>query len=747
MKHFTFWKSLFLLFALIVGTSTSWADTVTFDYADYKGEGTSSSGSQYTMVKDAVSIGDTKFYGNNSQAHFYANGVTTITPAANVKITQIVLTATGSGYNGYQSNGTVTPSIGSMSHSDATVTWTGAATSAFTISHNKQIRWTSIVVTYEAVSSFTITAQSNNTDWGTVSGTTTITAAPKTGYRVSTTTPYTITNGTATVVNNGDNTFSVTPTSNCTVRINFEAIPTYTLSSAVNPAAGGTVALGATSVLEGANTTATATANAGYKFKNWSVSGTGATLSSTTDNPTTVTMGTADATVTATFETATTYAISWSVNGTVVQTNNVEENTAITFPTSITGIPAGYILKGWVTETNKISGTQATAPTYVTEATSTENITYYAVMAVEVGVPASLTKLTKDDDIADGDKIVFVAVVDETTAYGMYQQTHSSSYVANFNFTESVSAIAADSKKWFTMEESNSNWKIGDDTNGYLYSSSKTNLAVSTDNSTEFVLAKGNDGTFQFSYTNGDTKRYLCCRTDLTTDKANLFRLSSSDGVNKLTLYRYTEGSIANTNFCTTVPISVTISAAGWASFSSPNILDFSNVEGLTAYKATETSSSSVHYEEVTTVPANTGLILNGAAGTYNVPVAASASEITDNLLVGTADAAYTTVPADADLVYAFGKLNNKIGFVKAETGYIVPQGKAYLRLTPALAAKGLSFIGLPGDDGETTNINTLDSRLSTLDQNAPRYNLSGQRVSDSYKGIVIVNGKKYINK
>ena len=49
------------------------------------------------------------------------------------------------------------------------------------------------------------------------------------------------------------------------------------------------------------------------------------------------------------------------------------------------------------------------------------------------------------------------------------------------------------------------------------------------------------------------------------------------------------------------------------------------------------------------------------------------------------------------------------------------------------------------GGDGETTNINLNVN--DNLDQNAPRYNMAGQRVSDSYKGIVIVNGKKYINK
>ena len=36
-----------------------------------------------------------------------------------------------------------------------------------------------------------------------------------------------------------------------------------------------------------------------------------------------------------------------------------------------------------------------------------------------------------------------------------------------------------------------------------------------------------------------------------------------------------------------------------------------------------------------------------------------------------------------------------------------------------------------------------------TVEQNvdAPAYNLAGQRVNDAYKGIVVKNGKKYLNK
>ena len=76
-----------------------------------------------------------------------------------------------------------------------------------------------------AAPAYTITATRNNDSYGTVSVTgTTITATPNSGYRVmSGTDGYTVTSGTATVVNNGDNTFTVTPSSNCTVQINFES--------------------------------------------------------------------------------------------------------------------------------------------------------------------------------------------------------------------------------------------------------------------------------------------------------------------------------------------------------------------------------------------------------------------------------------------------------------------------------------------------------------------------------------------
>lgn len=80
---------------------------------------------------------------------------------------------------------------------------------------------------------YTVTATSNNNNYGTVSVSgTTITASPKTGYTYANP-AYTVTSGTAIVTQNG-NTFTVSPSTNCTVRINFEAKPKYTVNWYVN---------------------------------------------------------------------------------------------------------------------------------------------------------------------------------------------------------------------------------------------------------------------------------------------------------------------------------------------------------------------------------------------------------------------------------------------------------------------------------------------------------------------------------
>ena len=56
-----------------------------------------------------------------------------------------------------------------------------------------------------------------------------------------------------------------------------------------------------------------------------------------------------------------------------------------------------------------------------------------------------------------------------------------------------------------------------------------------------------------------------------------------------------------------------------------------------------------------------------------------------------------------------------------------------------------LGFYGFKFEEGTGTGIQDIKSQ--TIDLNAPAYNLAGQKVDKSFKGVVIQNGKKMIQK
>ena len=134
-----------------------------------------------------------------------------------------------------------------------------------------------------------------------------------------------------------------------------DAIIYHDLTSAISPdhdPAYATVTLGASSVREGRTTTAEYSAiNAAYEFDEWQISGTGATLSSTTANPVTITMGTADAVVTLKLKAATpkhTVTFNKMGKGDDIDDQEVKEGDLVEEPTVTE--PEGWILEGWYTE-------------------------------------------------------------------------------------------------------------------------------------------------------------------------------------------------------------------------------------------------------------------------------------------------------------------------------------------------------------------------------------------------------------
>ena len=181
---------------------------------------------------------------------------------------------------------------------------------------------------------------------------------------------------------------------------------------------------------------------------------------------------------------------------------------------------------------------------------------------------------------------------------------------------------------------------------------------------------------------------------------------------------------------------------------------------GLTAYtyKVTDgTLTESKEYSSGDVIPARTGVVVktattptNDTEDYYFVVTTDEGDADADNMLHGT-DGEATTNAGDGSWKYYALSLNSSntagtVGFYfrkGCSEGQAFTNGahKAYLAVPVSQTggAKGFAF------NDATTTINGVAFGVET--NNAAIYNLNGQRVDKNYKGVVIVNGKKMINK
>ncbi len=188
--------------------------------------------------------------------------------------------------------------------------------------------------------------------------------------------------------------------------------------------------------------------------------------------------------------------------------------------------------------------------------------------------------------------------------------------------------------------------------------------------------------------------------------------------------------------------VEVTIGVRGAASFSSKYPLDFSSTD-VTAYIITGKEGTIFTRQAVTEVPANTGILVYAAQGTYQIPVAANEPEdIDNNLLVATSKGEYTVTEEDYGRVYGlfYSTKQQKMGFQKKSVGYTFGVDKCYLLLPEGANANELFF-----DLDTLTGIDAIAT--DAADEKGDTFNLSGQKVNASYKGVIIRNGKKMIQK
>ena len=186
----------------------------------------------------------------------------------------------------------------------------------------------------------------------------------------------------------------------------------------------------------------------------------------------------------------------------------------------------------------------------------------------------------------------------------------------------------------------------------------------------------------------------------------------------------------------------VTIGKREAVSFSSTKALDFTD-QPVEAFIVTAKNGNTFAMKQVYTVPAQTGLVIEGAEGVYKIPVAESNTfdNISGNLLQSTATQKFTVTNDLEGRVYGlfYSFIQEKVGFQKKDAGFEFGLGKSYLLLPESMAEANINEIFCD----ETTAIQGVYNNTWTDDK---AYNLNGQRVDKNYKGIIIMNGKKVVN-
>lgn len=190
---------------------------------------------------------------------------------------------------------------------------------------------------------------------------------------------------------------------------------------------------------------------------------------------------------------------------------------------------------------------------------------------------------------------------------------------------------------------------------------------------------------------------------------------------------------------------SVTIGSAGVATYCSIYDLDFSEVEGLKAFivSAYRPSTAEVTMSRIKDVPAETGLVLMGEAGSYEVPLG-TGETVVANMLVGTT-APTVLAKEDGEYVnYIFAKKGGVLGFYPVVDGSTLGANKAYLPLLAwKLPEEAQSRVGVffedENDSPGTTGVKDLNMQRANDSQ---VFDLQGRPVKTPRKGLYVKGNK-----
>ncbi|MBQ7427101.1 MAG: chitobiase/beta-hexosaminidase C-terminal domain-containing protein [Prevotella sp.] len=413
--------------------------------------------------------------------------------------------------------------------------------------------------------------------------------------------------------------------------------------------------------------------------------------------------------VTLTITTTENYMLT-SISATGVTLSGNSNIRTFTMPSSNVTITANWEAK-----------TTESAKTEVTENVDVVDASNATVTSVEVG--NETTTITISGTVSDGTNNVPVTTIAEGTF-----TTANTANVQSIDFSKTQVTLTGERSTNSVLKD------IPENTLVYLPSTSN---GVTGDN----VIIYDGDGTEASDYT---------CNNFVMTDKKS-YSVPKTFTATNATLSR----SFTNGVTCTVcLPYNVP------AGNLDGKIYQFSEVDGATV-KMTEKTGGLVANTPYIFVPSSNATQITASTVTINMSDTPNTSPdgqsftfkgifehkdfTTDEISGGIYGFA-----ADADHGASVGQ------FVKASNGAWTEGMRAYLAYSGNLSETGVATTrgeGLPeylnvvlvSASGNTTNIGRLE--LMTAEDGSAVYNLSGQRVDSSYKGLVIKNGKKVVKK
>ena len=474
----------------------------------------------------------------------------------------------------------------------------------------------------------------------------------------------------------------------------------------------------------GETVTLTATPAANYVFGAWDVQDENAVAVDVTNNQ--FTMPASDVIVTATFKKV--HTVTYYIGGVENTTTRVDgEELNLDAPSTS--------FAGWS------SANSAASPVFVDNSTAvTSDMTVYAVFVASQSVDYCLVESNQTDWRGD----YLIAYSSSIFADGRVGGTDGmGKQYTKATPGDKLSGTTVDVEWGDTYHVTLEAIDDADLSKGYVLKTQdgKYNYQSSNSNGLAASPQKGTAATYPITVTftsSSDVKLKLGGGAQGAVFRYNTsgyFRFYKDGGQSAVYLYK----RVDNSTYSLDVYDVVTIGESGYASYCSANDLDFTNSD-VKAYKA-KVNDANVVLTAVDKVPAEEGVVLYcETPGTYYIPAAASAPAVADNEMVGViqrTQVLWNPTTGVYNYILQQGEFN------KANDGYLKPN-RAYLSTSYDVSASGAKALSIVFDGG-TTGIGELKNSSIEEWKSAPMYNLAGQRVSNGYRGIVIVNGKKYV--